>query len=115
MRIFLDWGPPLQAILLQVLPQHPTYVGRLLHAFGDETGTAVTPSATVFPKPAIDLTPREMDVLQAIAVGLSNKEIEETLFISKNTVRTHIKNLYSKLGVESRTQAIARARSLNLI
>jgi ATP/maltotriose-dependent transcriptional regulator MalT len=61
------------------------------------------------------LTGREKQILQLIASGLSNKEIEETLFISINTVRTHIKNLYSKLEVESRTQAVQRAGQLGLL
>ncbi|MDX1418151.1 MAG: LuxR C-terminal-related transcriptional regulator, partial [Candidatus Promineifilaceae bacterium] len=60
--------------------------------------------------PAIQLTKREGEVLNLIAAGYSNKEIEEALFISKNTVRTHIKNLYSKLDVKSRTQAVRKAR-----
>ncbi len=65
--------------------------------------------------PAIQLTTRENEILQFVAAGLINKQIEETLFISKNTVRTHIKNLYSKLGVKSRTQAIKQARDHNLL
>jgi DNA-binding NarL/FixJ family response regulator len=52
-----------------------------------------------------DLTEREVDVLGAIAKGMSNQEIADTLFISITTVRTHIRNLLGKLGVNSRTQA----------
>jgi len=53
----------------------------------------------------IDLTDREIDVLAAIAKGLSNQEIADTLFISTTTVRTHVRNLLGKLGVANRTQA----------
>jgi DNA-binding NarL/FixJ family response regulator len=53
----------------------------------------------------IDLTEREIDVLGAIAKGMSNQEIAETLFISTTTVRTHVRNLLGKLGVTNRTQA----------
>jgi LuxR family maltose regulon positive regulatory protein len=61
------------------------------------------------------LSEREIDVLQLIAAGLTNQEIAEKLFISLNTVRTHTKNINSKLNVHSRTQAIARAKKLGLI
>ena len=61
-----------------------------------------------------DLTPREYEILGEIVAGLSNKEIEEKLVISHNTVRTHIKNLYSKLGVSSRAQAIKKAHESDI-
>ena len=61
------------------------------------------------------LSERETDVLKLIATGLTNQEIAEKLFISLNTVRTHTKNINSKLDVYSRTQAIARAKKLGLI
>ena len=63
----------------------------------------------------IELTSRESDILLALAEGLSNKEIEQKLFISKNTVRTHLRNLYSKLDVTSRTQAVLRGQELGLL
>jgi LuxR family maltose regulon positive regulatory protein len=64
------------------------------------------------------LTPisdREIEVLTLIADGKSNASIADTLYISVSTVKTHINNLYSKLGVESRTQALARAKEFNLL
>jgi len=61
------------------------------------------------------LSEREIEVLKLIATGLTNQEIAEKLFISLNTVRTHTKNINSKLNVHSRTQAIARAKKLGLI
>jgi LuxR family maltose regulon positive regulatory protein len=61
------------------------------------------------------ISERELEVLQLIAAGLSNKEIAEKLFISLNTVKTHTKNINSKLDVSSRTRAVARAKELGLL
>jgi ATP/maltotriose-dependent transcriptional regulator MalT len=67
-------------------------------------------------QPFIDpLTKRELEVLHLIAAGLSNREIAERLFIGLSTVKKHINRMYSKLGVKRRTQAIIRARELNLL
>jgi LuxR family maltose regulon positive regulatory protein len=71
----------------------------------------VAPSGTL-------LTPvseREIEVLQLIAEGKTNASIADQLYISLSTVKTHINNLYSKLGVESRTQALARAKEFHLL
>jgi LuxR family transcriptional regulator, maltose regulon positive regulatory protein len=57
---------------------------------------------------------RELEVLAFIAAGKSNGEIADMLFVSVSTVKTHINNLYRKLGARSRTQAVARARELDL-
>ncbi len=62
-----------------------------------------------------DLTEREIDVLNLIAKGCSNQEISDTLFISLNTVKTHIKNIFQKLEVEDRTQAAMKAVKEELI
>jgi len=61
------------------------------------------------------LTERELEVLHLIADGYSNKELCDILFVSKNTVRSHLKHLYSKLDVDSRTRAVATARELGLL
>ena len=61
------------------------------------------------------ISDRELEVLRLIAAGLSNKEIADKLFISLNTVKTHTKNINSKLDVNSRTRAVARAKELGLI
>ncbi len=58
------------------------------------------------------LTGREIEVLQLIQTGLSNQEIGSKLYISMGTVKRHISNIYSKLDVKNRTQAIARGREL---
>ncbi|MEJ2292639.1 MAG: response regulator transcription factor, partial [Deinococcales bacterium] len=61
------------------------------------------------------LSEREVDVLRLIAAGLANKQIARRLDVSTNTVKTHARNIYAKLGVASRTQAAARARELGLV
>jgi ATP/maltotriose-dependent transcriptional regulator MalT len=61
------------------------------------------------------LSERELEVLQHIAAGMSNRQIAQEMFVSLGTVKTHINNIYRKLGTHSRTQAVARARDLNLI
>ena len=63
----------------------------------------------------LGLTPRELDILEAVAVGLSNKEIAERLFVSENTVKTHAARLFSKLSARRRTQAVQLAKEAGLI
>jgi LuxR family maltose regulon positive regulatory protein len=61
------------------------------------------------------LSERELEVLQLIAEGLTNPEIASRLFLSLNTVKSHSRNIYGKLGVHTRTQAVARARALGVL
>ena len=63
---------------------------------------------------ALGLTPRELEILEALGAGQSNKEIARLLDISPNTVKTHVSSLFDKLGVHRRTQAIAEARRLGI-
>lgn len=63
----------------------------------------------------LDLSKRELEVLQLMAQGLSNQEIAERLFVSLSTVKTHSTNLFEKLDVKRRTQAIEKAKRLSLI
>ena len=107
--IFLEWGAPMRELLVRAVSVDPGYVGLLLKAFDTKPDGLDTSIQRV------QLTTRENEVLQLIAAGLPNKQIEETLLLSKNTVRTHIKNLYSKLDVNSRTQAVQKARQLALL
>ena len=58
---------------------------------------------------------RELEVLRLVAAGLSNQAIAEQLVVTLSTVKKHINHLYGKLGVRTRTQALARARELNLL
>ena len=64
---------------------------------------------------SLGITPRELDILQLIAEGLSNKEIAERAFVSENTVKTHSSRLFEKLGARRRTKAVQLAKELRLI
>ena len=61
------------------------------------------------------ITPRELEILEAMAAGLSNREIAERLFVSENTVKTHAARLFDKLAARRRTQAVQRAKEAGLI
>jgi DNA-binding CsgD family transcriptional regulator len=63
----------------------------------------------------LGITPRELDILEAMAAGLSNREIGERLFVSENTVKTHAARLFSKLSASRRTQAVQKAKAAGLI
>ena len=91
----------------------PTFVDAVLRQAAGRTGaTAISlPAQALFEPPS----ERELDVLRLIADGCSNAEIAERLVIAPGTVKRHINNLYSKLDVISRTQALARARTLGLL
>ena len=63
----------------------------------------------------LGLTPRELDILEAMAAGLSNREIAERLFVSENTVKTHAGRVFDKLAAKRRTQAVQLAKEAGLI
>jgi len=63
----------------------------------------------------LGITPRELEILEAMAAGLSNREIAERLFVSENTVKTHAARLFDKLSARRRTQAVQRAKEERLI
>jgi LuxR family maltose regulon positive regulatory protein len=118
--IFVDEGPPMARLIRLALhngefPQD--YVRRLLESFSSaESAKAGLPSAQADPYGLIEpLSERELEVLSLIAEGLTNREIAERLFLSLNTVKVHTRNIYGKLGVNSRTQAAARARALEIL
>jgi DNA-binding CsgD family transcriptional regulator len=64
---------------------------------------------------AIGMTKRELEILELIAAGLSNKEIAERVFVSENTVKTHSSRVFEKLGAKRRTQAVQLAQEMGLI
>ncbi|WP_346845285.1 response regulator transcription factor [uncultured Rothia sp.] len=64
--------------------------------------------------PAPDLSPREIELLRALATGSTNKQLAKSLFISEATVKTHLVHIYSKLGVDNRTAAARKARELGI-
>ena len=88
------------------------YATRLLEAFEEDIATVERGSGTTLPEP---LTRREVEILRLIAAGMRNQEIADHLVISVATVKRHIANTYGKLGVDHRTEAVARANELQLI
>ena len=63
----------------------------------------------------LGITPRELEILESMAAGFSNREIAERLFVSENTVKTHAGRLFDKLSARRRTQAVQRAKEAGLI
>jgi len=120
-RTFVDRGPLMADLLKSLLKKSPrdNYVRNLLAAFAPEispdTLRVSTEGLTAAANRLFELSSREMDVLILLAERLSNKEIAERLFISPDTVKRHSANIYRKLDVRSRRQAVATARKLGLL
>jgi LuxR family maltose regulon positive regulatory protein len=120
-RIFVDEGPPMAQLLSEAAARGimPDYVGKLLAAFEADQqkseGRTYLPS-TPPSQPLIEpLSERELEVLQLVAQGLSNREISKRLFLALSTVKGHNRNIFGKLQVHRRTEAVARARELGLL
>jgi LuxR family maltose regulon positive regulatory protein len=116
-RAFVDEGEPMAHLLYQAvaLGVSPAYAGKLLTALSGEN-QAVLPAKSSPDGGLIEpLSERELEVLQLIAEGLSNGEIAARLYISLSTVKGHTANIFGKLGVKNRTQAVSRARTLGLL
>ena len=117
-RTFVDEGPPMAALLAAASARgiRVEYTRKLLAAFEAEEQPAefrpIQPASDPLAEP---LTERELQILQLIAQGLSNHQIAERLFLALNTVKGHNRNLFGKLNVRRRTEAVARARELGLI
>jgi LuxR family maltose regulon positive regulatory protein len=110
-RIFVDEGPPMASLLRAAakLRIAPSYVRRLLAAVNKtEDGRPASQGLTE------PLSERELDVLRLLGTDLGGPEIARELIVSLNTVRTHTKNIYAKLGVNNRRAAVRRARELDL-
>ncbi|MFC1852965.1 LuxR C-terminal-related transcriptional regulator [candidate division CSSED10-310 bacterium] len=118
-RVFADEGPTICKLLKQIkpAPASTSYVNAIIEAFDTSRRPSEATSESLLGCPELreQLTARERDVLTLIASGLSNRDLADKLFISLNTVKVHLKNIYRKLDVSSRTQAVARASELNLI
>jgi LuxR family maltose regulon positive regulatory protein len=119
LRSFLDLGGPAEALLRRGLESQSLsetaagYVRQLLSRF--RPATPVKPSLARAELPIEPLTQREMEVLQLIADGLSNREIGERLFLALSTVKGHTRIIFDKLQVQRRTEAVARGRELGLL
>ena len=114
-RTFLDEGAPMASLLAAVADRDGTspYVRRLRAARG-VTPAVPAPGRTT-PALVEPLSSRERDVLRLLGTDLNGPEIARELVVSLNTVRTHTKNLYMKLGVNNRRAALRRARELDLL
>lgn len=121
MRSFLDEGPAMARLLYQAAARGvaPGFTGRLLAAFEleseDQRAAGTVTAASDLQALIEPLSEREGEVLQLIAQGLSNREIAQKLYLSISTVKAHTYNIYNKLGVHSRTQAVAKARALGIL
>ncbi len=115
---WLDAGPGLQPLLRDLggdwdaSPALRPYLDSLLDACRTAFGQSTQPQPGELLDP---LTPRELEIMRLIGKGYSNPEIASELVVSVNTIKKHTSNIYSKLGVSSRTQAIARAQQLSLL
>jgi LuxR family maltose regulon positive regulatory protein len=118
-RIFIDEGPLMAHLLYEALARgiKPDYARRLLAAFPTEELEKTDSLKTGFPDSGLvePLSEREIEVLQLIAEGLTNPEIAARLFLSLNTIKVHTRNIYAKLSVNNRIQAVARAKSLGIL
>jgi LuxR family maltose regulon positive regulatory protein len=114
-RIFVDEREPMAQLLYEAARRQimPTYAGQLLAAFPDSE--PATERQESLPDMVEPLSNRELEVLALIAEGLSNQEVAQRLFISLRTVKWHSSNIYGKLGVSNRTQAVVKARTLGIL
>ncbi|MFN2136498.1 MAG: LuxR C-terminal-related transcriptional regulator [Candidatus Promineifilaceae bacterium] len=112
LRLFLDEGPVMAGLLARVRKQtgYGRFAGDLLAAFPGVPADVPAQGGLADP-----LSPRELEVLALVAEGLTNRQISERLFLALSTVKGHNSLIFDKLGVRSRTQAVARARELGLL
>lgn len=112
-RAFLNEGEQITQLLPVAKAAAPRFVDELLVAFG------ATPAPVRQPTTGAGLmdplTDRELEMLKLVALGLSNRQIAERVFVTLGTVKKHLNNIYSKLGVASRTQAIVKGSELGLL
>ncbi|MGN6489904.1 MAG: LuxR C-terminal-related transcriptional regulator [Devosia sp.] len=111
-RVFINEGPPMESLLKLAAKRQvgADYANRLLAAFGPTQAQPAT-----HPDLIEALSERELDVLRLLGSDLGGPEIARELAISENTMRTHTRNIYEKLGVNSRRAAVSRAEELRLL
>jgi LuxR family maltose regulon positive regulatory protein len=118
-RIFLDEAPGITPLLRAATGEgeQRDYARALLAALAAPAERATGTPSTASPGQSLlePLTERELEVLRLVATGASNREIADAAFISVDTVKKHLKNIFGKLQASSRTQAAARARELDLL
>ena len=113
-RAFLDGGAAVRSAMTVLVPptsRHAGFAGRILERFDAQAPRAAGPADAV----SVPLTESERAVLRFLPSHMTNEEISQALFLSINTVKTHLRSAYRKLGVSSRREAIARGRRLGLL
>ncbi len=115
--LFIDEGEPLRQLLQQVAMQGVKidYASKLLAQTATQAQVEMAETAVSPPSLLEPLSQRELEVLRLLNTHLSSTEIAQELFIAPSTVRSHIKNIYSKLNVHRRGDAVQRAQELNLL
>src|SRR5216683_1670524 len=117
-RLFVDEGRPMAQLLSEAaaIGRMPDSIGKLLAIFKAEEQKREDTSSRPPDQPLIEpLSHRELEVLHLMAQGLSNQEMSERLFLALDTVKGHNRNIFGKLHVQRRTEAVARARELGLL
>ncbi|UCD99964.1 MAG: hypothetical protein JSV42_04405 [Chloroflexota bacterium] len=118
-RTFLDEGEPMIELLYEASSRkiYPQYIGKLLAAYRsfEPASQSIEKREKGIPEVIEPLSAREVEVLELIADGLSNKEIASQLHVSLSTVKGHNRNIFGKLLVNNRTQAVAKGRALGII
>lgn len=119
-RMFVDEGRPMATLLEKMARKGnvhvQAYLRKLLAAYGPPDGARETPRQAAGAEGLLDpLSERELEVLRLIAQGLSNREISKRLFRALSTIKGHNQTIFEKLQVQSRTEAVARARELELL
>ncbi len=117
-RLFVDEGAPAEELLAaaEALGRQTPYSARLRAAFNPPPEEGSEPRLLTSGQPLVEaLSERELEVLALIAAGLTNREIGERLYVTESTIKGHNRNLFAKLQVQRRTEAVARARELGLL
>ncbi|MBI5604992.1 MAG: hypothetical protein HY879_16765 [Deltaproteobacteria bacterium] len=126
-RSFVDEGDPIPKMIREIHKFAASagmigrgsisveYLDRILLAIGEVTPCSISPKTDQGSTPPEPLTGREIDILEKVAMGLSNEDLADQLCISIHTVRFHLRNIHWKLGAHNRTQAVALARNFGYI
>jgi LuxR family transcriptional regulator, maltose regulon positive regulatory protein len=118
-RVFLDEGQPIATLLAQSQHVAPAFVASLLKTFAKyptSEQTTVTPTLSIATQPLVEpLSETQLNILRLVAAGLSNRDIAAKLAITEGTTKWHLNQVYGKLNVCSRTQAVAQARQRRLL
>jgi LuxR family maltose regulon positive regulatory protein len=111
-HVFVDEGQPMQKLLTEAATRGmmPDYIRKLLTVIEHQHPNQISNQPLIEP-----LSERELEILSLVSEGLSNQEISDKLYLALSTVKGHNRNIFDKLHVKRRTEAVARARELGLI